>query len=245
MNIQPKSGSVIPETETTGPLTGSRKVYAEPKSHPGVRVPSREIMLTDPLEPPLFVYDASGPYTEVDARIDLSKGLPRVRDAWLDKRGYETYTGRALKPDDNGLVSGDRLVPACPANVSPRRARDGQMVTQYEFARAGIITEEMVYVAHRENLGREKMLAGAEAKIADGESIGAELVGEPRGRRPVEQVLGQRRAVVGFVRLVADDRQRTLETLLPQRLRGTQPGQRGADDDDTSLGPELLDDLVE
>ena len=175
MNIQPKSGSVIPETVTTGPLTGSRKVYAEPKSHPGVRVPSREIMLTDPLEPPLFVYDASGPYTEVGARIDLSKGLPRVRDAWLDKRGYETYTGRAIKPEDNGLVSGDRLVPACPANVSPRRARDGQMVTQYEFARAGIITEEMVYVAHRENLGREKMLAGAEAKIADGESFGADI----------------------------------------------------------------------
>ena len=81
MNIQPKSGSVIPETVTTGPLTGSRKVYAEPKSHPGVRVPSREIMLTDPLEPPLFVYDASGPYTEVEGPAACPRRL--ARQAWL------------------------------------------------------------------------------------------------------------------------------------------------------------------
>ena len=175
MNVQPKKNSLIPESVTTGPLTGSRKVYATPKSHPDLRVPFREIMLSDPLEPPLHVYDASGPYTEVDARIDLSKGLPRVRDSWLAKRGYESYQGRAIKPEDNGDVSGSKLVPACPANVQPRRARDGQMVTQYEFARAGIITEEMVYVAHRENLGREKMLTGAEAKIADGESFGASV----------------------------------------------------------------------
>ncbi len=175
MNVQPKPGTLIPETVTTGPLTGSRKIYHEPAGHPGVRVPIREIMLSDPAEPSVRVYDASGPYTEVDARIDLSKGLPSARP-WLAKRaGLETYQGRIIKPEDNGGVMGEKAVPACPANRSPLRARDGAMVTQYEFARAGLITEEMIYVAHRENLGREKMLETAEAAVADGESFGAAI----------------------------------------------------------------------
>ena len=176
MNVQPKHSSLVPETVTTGPLTGSRKVYYSPEGRPEIQVPFREIALSDPNEPTLRVYDASGPYTEVDARIDLAKGLPPVRDAWLAKReGLETYEGRAVKSEDNGDVSGDKLVPACPANRQPRRGLDGKMVTQYEFARAGIITEEMIYVAHRENLGREKMLEGAEERLADGESFGASV----------------------------------------------------------------------
>ena len=84
-------------------------------------------------------------------------------------------TGRAVKPEDNGNVAADKLVPSCPAVTSPRRATAGQMVTQFEFAKAGIITEEMIYVAARENLGREQALAGAEAVLADGESFGAEI----------------------------------------------------------------------
>ncbi len=175
MNVQPKPGTLIPETVTTGPLQGSRKVYAAPKSHPDILVPFREIVLTDPKEPPLRVYDASGPYTEVDARIDLAKGLPRIRDAWIAKRGVETYEGRRIQAVDNGNVPADKAVPPCPANVQPRRARDGQMITQYEFARAGIITEEMIYVAHRENLAREEAVANAAATIADGESFGASI----------------------------------------------------------------------
>ena len=78
-------------------------------------------------------------------------------------------------PEDNGAVSLDRLVPPCPANASPRKGRAGALVTQYEFARAGIITQEMIFVAARENLGREKMVEGAEARIADGESFGASI----------------------------------------------------------------------
>ena len=176
MNVQPKHSTLVPETVTTGPLTGSRKVYYSPEGRPEIRVPFREIALSDPNEPTLRVYDASGPYTETDSRIDLAKGLPPVRDAWLAKReGLETYEGRAVKSEDNGDVSGDKLVPACPANRKPRRGLDGKMVTQYEFARAGIITEEMIYVAHRENLGREKMLEGAEARLADGENFGASV----------------------------------------------------------------------
>jgi len=176
MNVQPKHSTLVPETVTTGPLTGSRKVYYSPENRAEIRVPFREIALSDPNEPTLRVYDASGPYTETDSRIDLSKGLPPVRDAWLAKReGLETYEGRPVKSEDNGDVSGDKLVPACPANRKPRRGLDGKMVTQYEFARAGIITEEMIYVAHRENLGREKMLEGAEARLADGENFGASV----------------------------------------------------------------------
>ena len=175
MNIQHKSGSLVPETVTTGPLPGSRKVYHHARED--IAVPFREIAL-DPSakEPPVRVYDASGPYTEPNVHIDLSAGLMRPRAPWIAKRkGLETYTGRAVRPEDNGNVAADKLVPPCPANTSPRRAQAGQMVTQYEFARAGIITEEMIYVAARENLGREAMLAGAEAALADGESFGAEL----------------------------------------------------------------------
>ncbi len=175
MNVQPKAGSIVPETVTTGPLTGSHKVYHHVPGHPDVLVPFREITLSDPKEAPVRVYDASGPYTETDAGIDLSKGLKRIRAPWLARRtNLETYDGRAVQPEDNGSVGADKLVPPCPAVTSPLRGGAGH-VTQYEFARAGIITEEMIYVAHRENLGRTEMLAGAHEKLADGESFGADM----------------------------------------------------------------------
>jgi len=177
MNVQPKRNSLVPETVTTGPLTGSRKVYATPTGWNDVHVPLRQILLSDPAEPELYVYDASGPYTEVDARIDLAKGLPRVREPWIARRGFKPYTGRAIKPGDNGDATGDKLVPACPANTNPLSGEGAKYVTQYEFARAGIITEEMVYVAARENLGREKMLECAHAQMAQGESFGADIPG--------------------------------------------------------------------
>ena len=89
MNVQPKRSALVPETVTTGPLPGSKKVYATVAGHPDVHVPFREITLTDPNEPKLRVYDPSGPYTETDARIDLAKGLPRIREPWLARRGFE------------------------------------------------------------------------------------------------------------------------------------------------------------
>ncbi len=177
MNIQPKPESLIPRSVTCGPLPGAHKIYHEPQGHPDIRVPFREIAL-DPSanEPPVRVYDASGPYTEAEPKIDLAAGLPRLRETWLAKRdGFETYAGRAIRPEDNGHVGDDRLVPLCPAVRAPRRGRDGALVTQYEFARAGLITEEMIFVAERENLGRAQMLADAQAKLADGESFGAEI----------------------------------------------------------------------
>src|SRR3954453_7652152 len=165
----------LPQSVTTGPIQGSRKVYASPAGRPDIRVPLREIALSDPLEPPVRVYDPSGPYTEADAVIDLAAGAPLVREAWISSRGYAAVAPRPVKPEDNGNISVEKLVSPCPAARTVRRGAAGQMVTQYEFARAGIVTEEMVFVAHRENLAREAALAEAQAKLADGESFGAEI----------------------------------------------------------------------
>ncbi len=173
--VAPVNVAPAPDTVTTGPISGSRKVYAAPTSHPHLRVPFREIALSDPKEPRSRVYDPSGPYTETDARIDLRQGLPPVRDGWIAGRGFDATAGRPARPEDNGNLPEDRVVEACPARRSLRVARDGQKATQYEFARAGLITEEMVYVAHRENLGRETALAEAGDRLRDGESFGAAL----------------------------------------------------------------------
>jgi phosphomethylpyrimidine synthase len=170
-----KSFQPAPQSVTTGPIAGSRKIYATPKAHPDIRVPLREIALSDPLEPPVRVYDPSGPYTEADPGVDLAKGLPPVRENWIAARGLDAVAGRLVRPEDNGNVSDDRLVPACPAERTLRAGKPGQRVTQYEFARAGIVTQEMIYVAHRENLAREAASEDAAESLADGESFGASL----------------------------------------------------------------------
>ncbi|MFD1702676.1 phosphomethylpyrimidine synthase ThiC [Methylopila henanensis] len=175
VHIPPKDAKAAPESVTTGPIFGSRKVYASPKSHPELRVPFREITLSDPNEPPVRVYDPSGRYTETDVAIDLAAGLAPVREDWIAKRGLDIAPGRAVKPEDNGNVSADKLVAPCPATRVIREAANGQMVTQYEFAKAGIITEEMIYVAFRENLAREQALEGAGVRHADGDSFGASI----------------------------------------------------------------------
>ena len=177
MNEQAKSKSFLPapQSVTTGPIAGSRKIYAQAKARPEIAVPLREIALSDRSEPPLRVYDPSGPYTETDPRIDLARGLPSVRESWIAARGFAAVVGRAVRPEDNGDVSDDRLVPACPAERILRAGKPDQRVTQYQFARAGVITEEMIYVAHRENLAREAALENATEKLADGESFGASI----------------------------------------------------------------------
>ncbi|PPC88221.1 MAG: phosphomethylpyrimidine synthase ThiC, partial [Methylocystis sp.] len=173
MNIHDKR---MPASVTTGPIGKSRKVYFSPKGRDDIRVPCREIPL-DPSsgEPPLRVYDPSGPYTCASFAPDLSAGLPSARP-WLTVRaGLEPYQGRGIKPEDNGFAEGERLVPPCPAERRLYRAAGASPVTQFEFARAGIITEEMIYVAHRENLCRERALDVASERIADGESFGAAI----------------------------------------------------------------------
>lgn len=173
VKVAPKFGA--PTGVTTGPIIGSRKIYVAAPEHPQMRVPFREVVLTTDAEPPVRIYDPSGPYTETDARIDLNAGLVQPRRAWLDARGFELVAGRAVTAADNGNIGEEHLVPACPAQRPILEARPGQMATQYEFARAGIVTPEMIYVAHRENLGRVAMLEGARERRADGESFGASV----------------------------------------------------------------------
>jgi len=176
-HTKPQKNSVkaAPQTVTTGPIIGSRKIYVAAPEHPDMRVPFREVALTTEAEPPVRIYDPSGPYTETDAKIDLNAGLVQPRRAWLDARGFEVVAGRAVTAADNGNISAEQLVPACPAQRPILMAKPGQMTTQYEFARAGIVTPEMTYVAHRENLGRAAMLEGARERHADGESFGASV----------------------------------------------------------------------
>ncbi len=84
-----------PSSVTTGPIAGSRKVYASPMGRDDVRIPFREITLSDTLEPPVRVYDASGPYTDPTASIELGAGLAPMREGWIAKRGYAAIEGRA------------------------------------------------------------------------------------------------------------------------------------------------------
>ncbi len=108
------------------------------------------------------VYDTTGPYTDPAVEIDVEKGLPRARIAWVKERGgVEEYEGRPIQPVDNGNVTGKHLARNFPNTPKPWRALDGKPATQYEFANAGIITKEMIYVAERENLGRKKQLERA------------------------------------------------------------------------------------
>jgi phosphomethylpyrimidine synthase len=172
----PESDLVTPKV-TTGPIAGSRKIYARPDVAPDLQVPLREITL-DPSsgEPPLPVYDPSGPYTDPEAVIDVERGLPRARTEWVRERGgVEDYDGRAIKPVDNGNVSGKHLARTFPNTPKPWRGLDSNPITQLEWARAGVITKEMIYIAERENLGRKKMLDVAQEAHDDGESFGASV----------------------------------------------------------------------
>ncbi len=162
---------------TTGALPSSTKVYTAPKADPSLRVPHRLIHLHPTAnEPDVPVYDTSGPYSDPSVKIDVEKGLARHRTEWVKARGgVEEYQGREVRPEDNGGASGKYLAREFPVRHTPLRGKDGEMVTQYEFAKAGIITKEMIYIAERENLGRQKMVDGAEARVAAGESFGASI----------------------------------------------------------------------
>ncbi len=160
---------------TTGPIRGSRKIHVEGPQ--GVRVAMREIALEPSAnEVPVRVYDCSGPYTDDNAHIDIMAGLPALRRDWIMARGdVEDYEGRAIKPEDNGLKGPDRSGGVTPfPNVvqRPLRAKAGQNVSQMHYARRGIITPEMEYVAIRENVGRAAL---KEKLLRDGEDFGAEI----------------------------------------------------------------------
>ncbi len=156
---------------TTGPIRGSKKIHVGP-----LNVAMREIHLEPGSgEAPVRVYDTSGPYTDPDAVIDIAAGLAPLRRTWQLARGdVEEYAPREVKPEDNGQLGPDRSggVPPFPTALRrPLRAKAGHNLSQMHYARKGIITPEMEYVAERENLGRARL---AEYK-RDGESFGASI----------------------------------------------------------------------
>src|SRR3546814_16248288 len=114
-------------------------------------------------EPSVRVYDTSGPYTDPNAQIDIGQGLPELRAAWIRARGdVEEVSQREVRPEDNGQLGPDRSggVPAFPAvRKTVLRARGGANVSKMHYARKGIITPEMDYVATRATLGRERQAA--------------------------------------------------------------------------------------
>ena len=160
-------------TVTTGPLPASSKRYVAGVTHPDILVPMRQIAVHPSAgEPPVTVYDPSGPYTDPAVQTDIGRGLASVRSTWIAARSdCEAYTARSVQPADNGFATGARLVPTFPAQRTPLRARDGKAVTQLAYARAGIITAEMEYVAIRESLGR----SAPGSTPRDGEDFGAAI----------------------------------------------------------------------
>lgn len=168
---------VMRETGTipTGERAGSRKVYVAGELYPDIRVPFREVAVhASANEPPVTIYDSSGPYTDPTVTIDIKRGLPHVKSSWQLDRGdiAPVANPREVKPEDNGHASGRHLAPRF--DTSHHRVFkgvEGRPVTQYEYAKAGIITPEMEYVAIRENLRREQN----SPCIRDGEDFGAAI----------------------------------------------------------------------
>jgi len=189
--------AVMKETGTipTGERAGSRKVYVAGELYPDIRVPFREVAVHPSAnEPPVTIYDSSGPYTDPTVTIDIKRGLPLVKSSWQLDRGdiAPVLNPREVKPEDNGHASGRHLAPRFDvSNHRVFKGVEGRPVTQYEYARAGIITPEMEYVAIRENLRRQDVNRdvvtrdpGApnhdsrvtpHAPIRDGEDFGASI----------------------------------------------------------------------
>ncbi|AXO86821.1 phosphomethylpyrimidine synthase ThiC [Pseudomonas parafulva] len=177
------SESARVDQQSVQPLPNSRKVYVQ-GSRPDIRVPMREISLHDtPTDfggeqnAPVLVYDTSGPYTDPDVIIDVRKGLGDVRSAWIDARGdTERLDGLSSNFGQQRLNDAE-LTKLRFAHVrNPRRARAGANVTQMHYARQGIVTAEMEYVAIRENMKlQEARAAGLLDQQHGGHSFGASI----------------------------------------------------------------------
>ncbi|MFN3617324.1 MAG: phosphomethylpyrimidine synthase ThiC [Aquabacterium sp.] len=176
---------------TREPLPASRKVYVRGQ-HEGVRVPMREVSLTN--GETVTLYDCSGPYTDPDVEIDVTRGLPPVREAAVLARGdTEAYTGRARQAADDGLKAGERhdermstlRAAAQGLQRTPRRALGGVgaggNVTQMHYARRGIVTPEMEFIALRENQRRLDVLDDWRSRYSVDAEREARLRGQPMG----------------------------------------------------------------
>jgi phosphomethylpyrimidine synthase len=179
----PRSTQIESGKTTTGPLPGSRKIHVTGDDEL-LRVPMRAIALAPSKlpdgsaapNPPLTVYDTSGPYTDPAATIDLRRGLPALRLEWIRRRGdVETCEGRSVRPEDDGYQAGTRIVLERFPDLSRRqrlRAKSGHAATQMHYARRGIITPEMEFVAIREGM-RNDAYRDWRAKQHPGENFGA------------------------------------------------------------------------
>jgi phosphomethylpyrimidine synthase len=165
---------------TRAPFPASRKVYVT-GSRGDLRVPMREVALTN--GETVTLYDTSGPYTDPAVAVDVARGLPALRAPWIEARGdTEVYDGRRVQPVDDGARDAERLralrAQSAALERRPRRAKAGGNVTQMHYARRGIVTPEMEFVAIRENARREWMAE----YLADAERE-ARLKGQPFGAR--------------------------------------------------------------
>ncbi len=184
----------LKQSATASPTRlGGIKVYEPGVIHPDLRVPFREVAVHPSAnEPPLTQYDPSGPYTDPAAVIDIARGLPPIREAWIARRAEAEAVAdpRQVRPEDNGGATGQALAPAFDDTRRPvRRARPGAHLTQLDAARAGRITEEMEFVAIRENLRRQNLRESGASERAqaasdrvasvsasrDGEDFGASI----------------------------------------------------------------------
>ncbi|HLX24258.1 MAG TPA: phosphomethylpyrimidine synthase ThiC, partial [Usitatibacter sp.] len=185
MNAHPKfiAHAAHVDEAAVQPLPRSRKVYVE-GSRAGIRVPMREISQTDTpaafgaeKNPPVWVYDTSGPYTDPSAKIDIRSGLAALRASWIEERG-----DTVLLAGPSSRYGQERLADAKLAELrfelkrAPRRAKPGANVTQMHYARRGIVTPEMEFVAIRENLRRREHLEQLRAAGPTGRKM-AELLG--------------------------------------------------------------------
>ncbi|TXS04123.1 phosphomethylpyrimidine synthase ThiC [Bacillus sp. SH7-1] len=159
------------QIELKSSLPGSKKVYVDgPRA--GMKVPMREIEQSETngvSNPPIRVYDTSGPYTDPAYTVELEKGLQAPRHSWVLERGdVEAYEGREVKPEDDGVKVASKHTPIFPQmDRQPLRAKQGANVTQMHYARNGIITSEMEYVAIREGVEPEFV----RKEIAEGRAI--------------------------------------------------------------------------
>ena len=158
------------------PFMNSRKVYVPGKMYPDIRVGMREILTEDPETPVVPVYDTSGPYSDVDAKLDVTKGIERFRESWIMERGdaeqlddMTSAYGRARR--ENHELDHLRFN----AEHHPLRAKAGHHLTQLDYARKGIVTKEMEYVAIRENQRLDELQAQGKIKI-EGSPITPEFV---------------------------------------------------------------------
>ncbi|MDM5430499.1 phosphomethylpyrimidine synthase ThiC [Bacillus mycoides] len=159
------------QIELKSSLPGSKKVYVD-GTREGMKVPMREIEQSDTngvQNPPIRVYDTGGPYTDPEYKVELEKGIPTPRHSWTLGRGdVEAYEGREIKPEDDGVKVASKHTPVFPQmDRKPLRAKQGTNVSQMHYARNGIITSEMEYVAIREGVEPEFV----RKEIAEGRAI--------------------------------------------------------------------------